>query len=106
MTWAETVRTAFDAVRSHRLRSMLTLLGMLIGIAAVILMVGLGQGAQVAVRDQIDKLGSNLLIVSPRQHDEHVRCSCGRGSASTLTMKDAVALGSKEVAPDVAAVAR
>jgi len=51
MTWAETVRTAFDAVRSHRLRSMLTLLGMLIGIAAVILMVGLGQGAQVAVRD-------------------------------------------------------
>lgn len=65
MTWAETVRTAFDAVRSHRLRSMLTLLGMLIGIAAVILTVCLGQGAQVAVRDQIDKLGSNLLIVSP-----------------------------------------
>jgi putative ABC transport system permease protein len=105
MTWAETVRTAFDAVRSHRLRSMLTLLGMLIGIAAVILTVGLGQGAQVAVRDQIDKLGSNLLIVSPGSTTSTSGVRGGRGSASTLSMKDAVALGSKEVAPDVAAVA-
>jgi putative ABC transport system permease protein len=105
MNWAETVRTAFDAVRSHRLRSMLTLLGMLIGIAAVILSVGFGQGAQVAVRDQIDKLGSNLLIVSPGSTTNTSGIRSGRGSASTLTMKDAAALGSKDVAPDVAAVA-
>jgi putative ABC transport system permease protein len=105
MNWAETIRTAFDAVRSHRLRSMLTLLGMLIGIAAVILTVGLGQGAQVAVRDQIDKLGSNLLIVSPGSTTSTSGVRAGRGSASTLTMNNAVALESKEVAPDVAAVA-
>jgi putative ABC transport system permease protein len=105
MNWGETVRTAFDAVRSHRLRSMLTLLGMLIGIAAVILTVGFGQGAQVAVRDQIDALGSNLLIVSPGSTTSTSGIRGGRGSASTLTMNDAVALGSKEVAPDVAAVA-
>ena len=105
MTWAETLRTAVDAVRSHRLRSILTLLGMLIGIAAVILTVGLGQGAQVAVRDQIDKLGSNLLIVAPGSTTSTTGVRAGRGSASTLSMKDAQALGSREVAPDVAAVA-
>ena len=65
MTWADTFRTALEAIRSRRLRSVLTMLGILIGIAAVMLTVGLGQGAQAQVRDQIDKLGSNLLIVSP-----------------------------------------
>ena len=65
MTWLETLRTAGDAVRSHRLRSLLTMLGIVIGISSVIMTVGLGQGAQDEVRDQIDALGSNLLIVSP-----------------------------------------
>ncbi|MDX6234981.1 MAG: putative transport system permease protein, partial [Nocardioidaceae bacterium] len=49
MNWFETLRTGLEAVRSHRLRSILTMLGILIGIAAVILTVGLGQGAQVKV---------------------------------------------------------
>ena len=48
MNWAETGRTALDAIRSRRLRSALTMLGILIGIAAVMLTVGLGQGAQAA----------------------------------------------------------
>jgi len=65
VSWLETLRTGLEAVRSHRLRSILTMLGILIGIAAVILTVGLGQGAQVEVRDRIAALGSNLLIVSP-----------------------------------------
>ena len=65
MTWAETLRTAWEAIRTRRLRSALTVLGILIGIAAVILTVGLGHGAQQQVASQISKLGSNLLIVSP-----------------------------------------
>ena len=72
MTWRDTFRTAFDAVRTHRLRSALTMLGILIGISAVVLTVGLGAGARAEVRDQIDALGTNLLVVSPgsvdRQH--------------------------------------
>ncbi len=104
MSWGLTLRTALEAIRAHRLRSLLTILGILIGIAAVILTVGLGQGAQVQVRDQIGKLGSNLLIVSPGSTTTGgVRA--GRGSASTLTTADAAMLADRAVAPDVARVA-
>jgi len=104
MSFAETLRTALDAIRSHRLRSLLTMLGILIGIAAVILTVGLGKGAQNEVRSQINKLGSNLLIVSPGSTTTSgVRG--GRGTASTLTSDDANALANKTVAPDIARVA-
>jgi putative ABC transport system permease protein len=65
MNWLETIRTGLEAVRSHRLRSGLTVLGILIGIAAVILTVGLGLGAQQQITQQINSLGSNLLIVAP-----------------------------------------
>ena len=105
MNWRETIRTALEAIRSRRLRSALTMLGILIGIAAVMLTVGLGQGAQAQVRDQINQLGSNLLIVSPGSTTSTSGIRGGRGSASTLTMRDAAALASPVVAPDIAKVA-
>lgn len=104
MNWAETLRTGLDAIRTHRLRSGLTMLGILIGIAAVILTVGLGLGSQQQVGAQISSLGSNLLIVSPGSSTTNgVRG--GFGSASTLTRADATALASKVAAPDIGAVA-
>ena len=105
MSWAETFRTGLDAVRHHRLRSVLTMLGILIGIAAVILTVGLGQGAQDEVRAQIASLGSNLLIVSPGSTTSSSGVRGGFGSAQTLTTADARALSSRTVAPDIAGVA-
>jgi len=105
MNWFETLRTGLEAVRSHRLRSILTMLGILIGIAAVILTVGLGQGAQGQVRDQIAALGSNLLIVSPGSTTSSTGVRSGFGSATTLTMADAAALSSAVTAPDIKAVA-
>ncbi|MGH3797285.1 MAG: ABC transporter permease [Pseudonocardiaceae bacterium] len=105
MNWLETVRTGLDAVRSHRLRSGLTVLGILIGIAAVMLTVGLGLGAQARVSQQINALGSNLLIVTPGSTTSSSGVRGGFGSASTLTVADATALSSKVVAPDIAAVA-
>jgi putative ABC transport system permease protein len=105
MNWLETARTSLAAVRSHRLRSLLTMLGILIGIAAVILTVGLGEGAQKQVSDQINALGSNLLIVSPGSSTNSSGVRGGFGSASTLTDADATALSSKVSAPDIAAVA-
>ncbi|MFI5625953.1 ABC transporter permease [Nocardioides sp. NPDC051685] len=105
MSWAETLATAWDAVRSHRLRSLLTMLGIVIGIASVILTVGLGQGAQDQVKSQISALGSNLLIVSPGSSTDSSGVRGGFGSASTLTLSDAEALGDDEAAPDVKAVA-
>jgi len=104
VNWLDTVKTGLAAIRSHRLRSGLTMLGILIGIAAVILTVGLGEGAQAQVRDQINALGTNLLIVSPGSTTTG-GIRGGFGSASTLTKADADALGSKVAAPDVAQVA-
>ena len=105
MNWRETARTGFAAVRSHRMRSLLTMLGILIGIAAVILTVGLGEGAQQQVKDQINALGSNLLIVTPGSSTNSSGVRGGLGTASTLTTQDAAALASKVAAPDISAVA-
>jgi putative ABC transport system permease protein len=105
MTWRDTVRSAIDAIRSHRLRSALTMLGILIGISAVVLTVGIGAGAQAEVRDSIDALGTNLLVVSPGSESDSSGTRGGFGSASTLTASDAEALSDPVVAPDIQAVA-
>ncbi|MFS0883851.1 ABC transporter permease [Aeromicrobium sp. 179-A 4D2 NHS] len=104
MNWAETLRTGLAAVRAHALRSALTMLGIVIGVSSVILTVGLGQGAQDEVAEQIDALGSNLLVVSPGSSTSGgVRG--GFGSATTLTVADAAAIADPAVVPDVARVA-
>jgi putative ABC transport system permease protein len=105
MSWLETFRTGLNGVRTHRLRSGLTVLGILIGIAAVILTVGLGEGAQAQVSSEITSLGTNLLTISPGSSTSTSGIRGGFGTASTLTMADAAALSSKTVAPDIKAVA-
>ncbi|MGH9046303.1 MAG: ABC transporter permease, partial [Acidimicrobiales bacterium] len=105
MTWLESFRTGLNGVRSHRLRSALTVLGILIGIAAVILTVGLGEGAQSQVSSEITSLGTNILTITPGSSTSTGGIREALGSASTLTMADATALESKVVAPDISAVA-
>ena len=105
MSWLDTLRTALEAMRTHRMRSALTVLGILIGIAAVILTVGLGIGAQQQVTAQVEALGTNLLIISPGSTTSTTGLRGGFGSASTLTQADSAALASPVVAPDIAAVA-
>ena len=63
MVIGEVLRVALDAIRTNKLRTALTMLGIVIGIAAVITMVALGEGAQRAVQDQIQSLGTNVLTV-------------------------------------------
>lgn len=104
MGWGETVRTAISALNARRMRSALTMLGILIGIAAVMLTVGLGQGAQASITDQINSLGSNLIVVSPSSSSSG-GFRGGGTSVSTLTMQDAQMLADPAIAPDVAAVA-
>ena len=103
--WTETVRTAVAALNARRMRSLLTMLGILIGIAAVMLTVGLGQGAQAQITSQINALGSNMIIVSPGQSTALGGFRGGGGSVSTLTTADAAMLADPAVAPDIAAVA-
>jgi putative ABC transport system permease protein len=105
MNWAETFRTGLDAVLAHRLRSVLTTLGILIGIAAVMLTVGLGLGAQATITTQINSLGSNLLVITPGSTTGSGGVRAGAGSASTLSPADAAAMADRTVAPDIAGVA-
>lgn len=105
MRWGETLRAGAEAVQAHRMRSALTMLGIVIGIASVMLTVGFGQGAQDEVRSEIDALGSNLLIVSPGSATDSGGVRGGFGSATTLTLEDAAAIADPEVVPDARRVA-
>jgi putative ABC transport system permease protein len=105
MNWRDTFASGLEAIRAHRLRSVLTMLGIVIGISSVILTVGLGLGAQDKVASQIDALGSNLLIISPGSSTSSSGVRGGFGSASTLTLSDVTSVADTTVAPDVEAVA-
>ncbi|HVW69086.1 MAG TPA: ABC transporter permease [Steroidobacteraceae bacterium] len=83
--------TAAQAVGRNKLRSVLTTLGVFIGVAALIAMVAVGQGANQAVKKQIESLGTNLLVVLPGATTSS-GARVGFGSASTLTVSDAQAL--------------
>jgi putative ABC transport system permease protein len=105
MRLRDTLRSGLEALLGHGLRSLLTILGILIGIAAVILTVGLGEGAQSSVNSEISALGSNLLVITPGSTESAAGVFGGFGSATTLTLADADALENKRVAPNVSGIA-
>lgn len=105
MNTTETARAAVGAIQARRSRSVLTVLGIVIGIMAVMLTVGLGLGTRQAINTEVTKLGSNLLIVSPGSVTTVSGVRAGEGTAATLTLADAEVLADPSVAPDVAAVA-
>jgi hypothetical protein len=86
-----TLRTAMRALRRNKMRSGLTMLGMVIGVAAVIAMVSVGQGADAAVQQQIASLGDNMLMVVPGATTS-AGVRSGWGGVSTLTVADATAI--------------
>jgi putative ABC transport system permease protein len=103
--WWSTLLLALREIRRHLLRSFLTILGIVIGVSAVITMVTLGNGATQAVQDQITSLGTNLLMVRPGQ-----RLGPGSGAAGAPFFKEADAQavatqigGIRAVAPEVRA---
>jgi len=64
MNYREIVHTAWSSIRSNKLRSMLTMLGVIIGVAAVIMMIAIGAGTEATIAEQINGLGSNLIFIS------------------------------------------
>ncbi|WP_297323878.1 ABC transporter permease [Nitrosomonas sp.] len=82
---------ALRALRQNRLRSGLTMLGMIIGVAAVVLMLSIGQGARTKINETIAAMGSNLFIVVPGATSSG-GFSFGSGSVRTLTINDAYAI--------------
>ncbi len=101
----DTVRSAFVALLANKMRASLTILGVLIGVAAVIAMVSVGQGASQAIQNQLEGLGTNLITVSPGGQGgagSFVRAAAG--TATTLTLDDVKALQAEGAVPDAAAI--
>src|SRR5580700_10773848 len=91
MTIFMVFRIAFKALGRNKLRTALTMLGMIIGVGAVITMVALGTGAQTSIESQIQSTGTNMIIVNAGNFSSGgVRQ--GQGNASTLTPDDAAAI--------------
>jgi putative ABC transport system permease protein len=90
---------AFHSILGNKLRSALTILGIVIGVAAVIAMLSVGQGAQNSITSSINSIGSNLVFIMPGNRVDDVR------NAQPLTMADAKALSDPLAAPSIAAVA-
>ncbi len=87
ISFAQTLRLALQALIRNRSRSLLTMLGVVIGVAAVIVTVAIGTGAKSSVANQINSLGSNLVMVIPGSVQTS-GARTGNGSASTLTVQD------------------
>ncbi len=99
MNLGEAFVEAYESISSNKLRSGLTMLGIVIGVAAVIAMLGVGQGAQDTILTQISGIGSNLLFVFSGNRFQDVR------NPEPLTMADAEAIADPFQAPSVAGVA-
>ena len=102
MTYGDSVLAALGAIRVNVLRSVLTSLGIIIGVAAVIVMISVGAGAQKEVDDVIKKLGSNLVIVVPGTTTSG-GARGSRGSHPTITEDDAIAIKNEVPTVEVAA---
>ena len=100
MKWSAVPYSALRALRRNTMRTLLTALGIIIGVGAVITMVGLGQGASAEVQEQVNRLGQNVVLIFPGDR-QLGGVSIGGGSANTLTAEDARAL--REEIPEVIA---
>jgi putative ABC transport system permease protein len=109
MSLAKTLRTALTALTTNKMRSALTVLGIIIGVTAVISLMSIGQGSQAAITSQIESLGTNLLYVRAGASSQGI-VRGAQGSANTLTMADAEAIAELSsvaaVAPQVGTFAQ
>src|SRR5579872_5128749 len=97
MNIKDTLQETYTALSANKVRSGLTVLGIVIGIGSVIAMVSVGQGAASGIQSSITSLGSNLLVVMPgaARTAGGFGVSAGRGSATTLTQSDADAIAAQ-----------
>jgi len=101
--WLEPLLTAWGGVVTHKLRSFLTMLGIVIGVAAVISLMSIGKGAQADILSRIETLGSDLITISPGASVGPGGFRSAGGSAQTLTQEDAAAIS--EQVTNISAVA-
>lgn len=92
MKTSDLLKETYSALTANKVRTGLTMLGIVIGISSVIAMVALGNGAQASIQSSIQSIGSNLIMVTPGAQRSFGGPSAGRGSAQTLTVPDAQAI--------------
>src|SRR5262245_49922534 len=92
MSVLQSVATAFEAISANKLRSLLTMLGIIIGWCAVVIIISIGRGASANVAQRLQGLGTNLLTVTPGSFRGPSLVRSGSGSAPTLTEADAEAI--------------
>ena len=102
LAWLGALRLALRAIARNKLRAALTVLGILIGIAAVVAMTALGEGAKAKITEQMRSLGSNMLVIFPGSNTTS-GAKGSAGSLATLTEEDATAIGRE--CPSVSVVA-
>ena len=96
MTTKDIIHETVSALTANKVRTSLTMLGIIIGISSVITMVSIGQGAQSSIQSSIQSIGSNLIVVSPgATRNFGYGASSGRGAAKTLTTADVAAISSQ-----------
>lgn len=95
MNVTESFTTALGALFANKLRALLTMLGIIIGVAAVITMIAIGEGAQIAVTERIQALGSNLLFISPGAQRGGGVTVIQMGTSVRLKNEDARVIGEK-----------
>lgn len=98
------LQVALESVTAHKMRAILTMLGIIIGVAAVLTTMGIGRGAAANITSRIESQGTNLLTIFPGASNSGGVAGAS-GSARTLTLGDARALQDKSLHPDVALVA-
>lgn len=98
------LQVAIESIIAHKLRAILTMLGIIIGVAAVLVTMGIGQGAAANITERIESQGTNLLTVNPGASSSG-GLQGASGSAGTLTLKDAYDLMNKDLHPALALVA-
>jgi putative ABC transport system permease protein len=104
MSIAESFRMAVQGVLANRLRSLLTMLGITIGVAAVIILVAVGKGSGAAVQNQIEGLGTNIVTILPGGFGFGRGSGGPQSSFTQLTVKDVKSLQDKGAAPDIKSV--
>jgi putative ABC transport system permease protein len=101
MDFRRNLEVAINGIKANKLRSALTMLGIIIGVSAVIIMISIGQGASKSITDRISSMGSNMLTVRPGAGQWGPVRGAG-GSVNTLTMDDARAISELDMVANVA----
>lgn len=101
MNYSNTIKISVNALKRNKFRSFLTMLGIIIGVASVIVMLAIGQGSKKSIRDQMSSMGTNLIMVMPASQ-QRGGVMLGNSSAQNMTLSDITAI--EKECPAISAV--